>query len=65
MENVQSVWCWWCMLLRSNFVGACFHIVEGEVCFGQILFQGELFCLCCVFVVFWTWDVVWKRDGSN
>jgi hypothetical protein len=58
-------WCWWCMLLRSNFVEAHFYIVEREVCFGQNLFQGELFCLCCVFVVFCSRDAIWKGNGSN
>jgi hypothetical protein len=46
------------MLLKSNFVEACFHIVEGEVCFSQNLFHGELFCLCFVFVVFCSRDGV-------
>jgi hypothetical protein len=52
-------WCWWCMLLRSHFVEACFHIVEGEVCFASkfVSWWVILFVLCICGLLFLGWSL--------
>jgi hypothetical protein len=52
-------WCWWCMLLRSNFVEPCFHIVEREVCFASkfVSWWVILFVLCICGLLFLGWSL--------
>ncbi len=62
LENVQSV-CSWKVGVVGVFCWSLFsHCRSGGVFCIKICFMVSYFCFCCVFVVFCSWDGVWKGE---